>query len=449
MTQPTFTRRASYGPTSPTVGTRGARKRQQIVHAALSCFTERSFHDTSVDDIASRANASRATLYQYFESKDEIFIELMHESGDALCSLTKQLSGIGPDTEGYANLHCWLYQWAQTFDQYAAMFIEWANVNSPQAPLRPKLASFVDHHTKLFNQALDDADYRGSNPSHASILTLALINRFNYLRHVYRPGLSAEQLLDSLAIAVQLFLFPQTPRAVLAAGPLPAHNRNTKAVARQPATDIRPLAQLPDRGTIYQPTPFEGLSPKATLTVRHLLDAAGRVFAASGYNGANIDHIVTEAGLARGTFYRYFSNKLELIATLAWEAAAEMRPLFDEFHRFSNNRNSDDLCDWLRRFLAVQRRYTGVLRAWTEGFPIDETLLVPAADVVAAMGQAITATFGPRRPYPLDRRAAGMLFAGLLEHFPNEGTGAKHEPTDEQIIETQACFIERVLFPDY
>jgi hypothetical protein len=40
-----------------------------------------------------------------------------------------------------------------------------------------------------------------------------------------------------------------------------------------------------------------------------------------------------------------------------------------------------------------------------------------------------------------------MLFAGLLEHFPNEGAGAEHEPTAEQIVETQAHFIERVIFP--
>jgi pheromone shutdown protein TraB len=40
---------------------------------------------------------------------------------------------------------------------------------------------------------------------------------------------------------------------------------------------------------------------------------------------------------------------------------------------------------------------------------------------------------------------AGMLFAGLLEHFPNEATGCVHEPTDDQLIAAQAQFLRRVL----
>ena len=82
--------------------------------------------------------------------------------------------------------------------------------------------------------------------------------------------------------------------------------------------------------------------------------------------------------------------------------------------------------------------------AWTEGFPIDASALAPAADVVSALGDAVAGTFGPKRSYALDRRAAVMMLAGLLEHFPNEGAGSSYEPTDDD-IETQAAFVQRVL----
>ncbi|MGD9704587.1 MAG: TetR/AcrR family transcriptional regulator [Acidimicrobiia bacterium] len=428
------------------MGTRGAKTRQQIVEAALRCFTERGFHATSVDDIATLAETSRATLYQYFESKEAIFIELMDESGGALSRVTRRLGRLGPHAEGYDNLHWWLGEWSWVFDRYAAMFIEWANVSSAKAPLRPKLIQFVDLHTAKFNAVLESSGYDGEDPTAASLLTLALANRFNYIRHVYRPGLSESVLLGSLATAIQLFLFPDTPAAVLAAGPLSA-DRTPSGGVRPPIAAIGPLATLPPRNSIERPTRFEGLSPQSARTVRQLVDAAGRVFAASGYDAANIDQIVTEAGLARGTFYRYFSDKLELITMLSDEAASVMSPLFVEFERFAERRDPAELRDWLRRFRAVQQRYAGVMRAWTEGFPIDPRLLAATADVVAAMGSAITATFGPPRPHPLDRRAAGMLLASLLEHFPNEGAGSAHEPSEAQIVETQALFIERVLFP--
>ena len=88
-----------------------------------------------------------------------------------------------------------------------------------------------------------------------------------------------------------------------------------------------------------------------------------------------------------------------------------------------------------------------MLRAWTEGFPIDVNLLAPAFDVVVKISDAIAAVFGPPRPYPLKRRAGGMLLSSLLEHFPNEGIGTESEPSDAVIVETQARFIERVILP--
>jgi AcrR family transcriptional regulator len=307
------------------------------------------------------------------------------------------------------------------------------------------LAEFVDLHTERFVAALGAAGFVGANPAASSILAQALFTRFNYIRHVYRPGLTDAQLLDSLATAVQLFLFPDTPASVMAEGPRSAELAATVS-HRPPITDIGPLASLPPRNSIQQRDPFKGLSAQAARTVRQLLDAAGRVFAANGFDVANIDQIVMEAQLARGTFYRYFSDKLELITTLSGEAASVMCPMFDEFVDVVPGKPSA-LREWLARFLQAQRKYSGVMRAWTEGFPIEPELLAPAADVVRSMSEAITATFGPPRPYPLDRRAAGMLFSGLLEHFPNEGAGSKYEPNDREIIEAQALFVERVLVP--
>lgn len=445
MRDQAFTRRASYGPTSPTVGSRGAKTRRQIVEAALQCFTERGFHATAVDDIAKLADISRATLYQYFESKEAIFIELMDESGGSLNRVTRRLGVLGATAEGYDNLHWWLGEWTWVFDRYAPMFIEWMNVNSPNAPLRPKLDEFVDFHTERFVAALQAGGFTGPNPAASSILATALFTRFNYIRHVYRPGLTDAHLLDSLATAVQLFLFPETPASVLAAGPR-SIEQAASVSHRPPITGIGPLASLPPRNSIRQRDPFDGLSAQAAQTVRQLLDASCRVFAANGYDVANIDQIVIEARLARGTFYRYFSDKLELITALSAEAGSVMCPMFDEFVDVVPG-NPAGLREWLARFLGLQRRYAGVMRAWTEGFPIEPALLAPAADVVRSMSEAITATFGPPRPYPLDRRAAGMLFSGLLEHFPNEGAGSRHEQSDSEIVETQALFVERVLVP--
>ena len=48
-------------------------KRDQIVKAAVTAFLEHGFQRTSMDLIAKQANVARRTLYNQFESKEELF----------------------------------------------------------------------------------------------------------------------------------------------------------------------------------------------------------------------------------------------------------------------------------------------------------------------------------------------------------------------------------------
>ena len=441
----TNVRRTSYGPSSPVIGSRGARTRQQILDTALIRFKENGFHGTSMEDIAAGAETSRATLYQYFESKEAIFIELMEEAGTAIMRVTRRLGALGPNAEGLDNLHWWLGEWSWVFDRYASMFIEWANVNSPKNPLRPLLAQFVAGHNARFSTALEHGGLSTAEAHTWANFVLALANRYNYIRHVYRPGITDTELLDSLAVALQLAMFPDTPREVLIAGPKSIDGGDTARITAMSVHTVGPLATLPDPDQIIATDPFDGLSPQATNTVRGLLDAAASVFTEVGYDVANVDQIVTEAGVARGTFYRYFDDKLQLITALANECAAAMSGPFGELAAFGEHPDPARLRAWLRHFLAQHERYSGVLRAWTEGFPVDPAVLAPSRVIVNELGGAVRELFGPPRDYRLSRRATGIMLAALLEHYPNEGKGTEYQPTPDVLIETQARFIERVL----
>jgi AcrR family transcriptional regulator len=52
-------------------------KRQAIVDAAFQVFSEVGFEQASMSEIAARAGGSKATLYSYFQSKEEMFAEFM------------------------------------------------------------------------------------------------------------------------------------------------------------------------------------------------------------------------------------------------------------------------------------------------------------------------------------------------------------------------------------
>lgn len=437
------TRRSSYGPRSPIVGDRGARTRQQILDAALASFSEFGFHGASVEEIAGRADTSRATLYQYFASKDEIFIELMTISGSALVRLVRRLGPLGPTSTGYDNLHWWLGEWSWVFERYAPMFIEWTNVNAPGAELRPRLAEFVDLHAEHFAQAMHtNGPYRHGDATTLATLVMALVSRTHYTEHLYETGLSHRELIDSLTIAIQLLLFPDTPHEVLVAGPSSAEPQATPPGDRR---TLQPQSRVPAAATRSPPSPFAGLSKQAAGTVRRLLDAAGRVFAEIGFGAANVDSIVSEAGVARGTFYRYFSDKGELLVALAQECADAIVPPFEQLADPLVHADPIRLRACLSDLHVLCRHYGGVLKAWAESTSMPAEVMAPCGRVIDAIGAALRAMFGPRRAYPLDRRAGGVLLSAAIEFFPNEVRGTRHEPPAAEIVEAQAVLVERVL----
>lgn len=52
-------------------------KIKQIVYAATEVFLEDGFSETSMDKIVEKAGISKRTLYKYYPSKEEIFIDVM------------------------------------------------------------------------------------------------------------------------------------------------------------------------------------------------------------------------------------------------------------------------------------------------------------------------------------------------------------------------------------
>lgn len=52
-------------------------KRELILKSAAEVFAAKGFHDASINEIALRANIGKGTVYEYFSSKNELFLEVI------------------------------------------------------------------------------------------------------------------------------------------------------------------------------------------------------------------------------------------------------------------------------------------------------------------------------------------------------------------------------------
>lgn len=75
------------------------KRRKHIVEAAAACFIEHGFHQSSIRDIAKRAEISLGNLYNHFESKTELIAEIAGLEADDLTRIQDILAQDGSGAE--------------------------------------------------------------------------------------------------------------------------------------------------------------------------------------------------------------------------------------------------------------------------------------------------------------------------------------------------------------
>jgi TetR/AcrR family fatty acid metabolism transcriptional regulator len=111
-------------------------KRQLLIHAAIEMFAKKGFHETKMQDIADYAAVGKGTLYEYFETKEDLFLavydswideyeaDMLHQSERLLDPVSKASALIDTTVEFY-----------EKHADHAAILLEfWAHAIRSQNP---------------------------------------------------------------------------------------------------------------------------------------------------------------------------------------------------------------------------------------------------------------------------------------------------------------------------
>jgi AcrR family transcriptional regulator len=70
-------------------------RRQAIMEAAVAVFSERGYHEASLDDVAAQAKISKALIYEHFGSKRELHVALLElHVRELLARLARAVSAV-------------------------------------------------------------------------------------------------------------------------------------------------------------------------------------------------------------------------------------------------------------------------------------------------------------------------------------------------------------------
>jgi AcrR family transcriptional regulator len=182
--------------------------------------------------------------------------------------------------------------------------------------------------------------------------------------------------------------------------------------------------------------------------VDRLLDAACRVFRRFSFEMATVDDVVKEADVARGTFYKYFTDKTDLLTAIAEEAARELPELADRFGALRPGQagTPGELRAWLRDYQVAHARYIGLIRVWLGGAQPG----APVRDAGVLVGRRAADAFrnllgGVRRDYPFNPATASLALLAMLERGPDGITDETPPDRRAEVTELLASLTERGL----
>jgi AcrR family transcriptional regulator len=390
-------------------------------------FLANGFHATSLDAIAKTAGASRATVYQYFAGKEEIFRELSAFGERDVLAHGEHLGELAPTIDGINALHRWLVEWADIYDAHAAVFAEFPGIGTPTGLAVIDASSAADQFHQTVTDRLRKTPLRDLEADDAA----AALGRIPHMVHLYRyramfPLPARATVTWSLTIALQLMLFPDTPADVVS------------AVAPQVTSGhvrIPPLA--PDSAP---PTPAASEASGSPIP-QDVLSVSSALFAERGYYAIGMEEIAAAADVSRATLYRYFSTKDKILAELTRRAVVEI----EEHAAALPAMAAGSLTEWMRGYVQFHRTYRGVIRAWFDGTVAEQLSEADVDHGIGAIFQAVAALLSTvDLPAGVDADVAGAVFVAVLGRM-SEPTGARASDSDEQAAELMVKLLRRSL----
>ena len=418
-------RRPGYAPASNTgVGRRGLHTRDRILTSAADVFLANGFHSTSLDTIAKAAKSSRATVYQYFAGKEEIFGELSAAAAHDVLDHGDRLGGLGPTADGVNALHRWLLDWADIYDAHAAAFAEYPGIGTEMGVV--DIGNVAETFAEKVAARVQAADLTGLDPDDAA----AALMRIPHMVHLYRrramfPLPDRTVTSWSLTVALQLMLFPDTP-----ADALPAARPHDLDMAASPS---------PVRGRVGS-TPSAAVRPPSPIA-QDVLSVSSALFAERGYHAVGMEEIAAAADVSRATLYRYFSTKVEILAELTRRAVTEI----DEHAAALPKTTAGPWQEWSLGYVRFHRSYQGVIRAWFDGTVAEHLSGTETEHGISAIHRAVRALLdNVALPADIDVEVAAAVFLAVLGRM-TEPTKPGAAESDEHTAALMLDLLKRSL----
>ncbi len=188
-------------------GDKKAITREKILQAALTCFANKGYHKTTMDDIVAQSGLSKGALYWHFKNKQDLFFsliewfmlefseEIFHAWTDDMSAADKIRAMTIASVEGSEQL----------VPFFKVLLDFWAQTTEDEQLLRifdNTLAEFQNQVGAIIEQGIANGEFRPVNASHLSLALFGVVDSLLLYKTLLGDKIdmhgSAESLLEVL-----------------------------------------------------------------------------------------------------------------------------------------------------------------------------------------------------------------------------------------------------------
>ena len=153
-------------------------KKTRIIMAALKVFSSKGFHQVKVEEIAQEAEIGKGTIYEYFESKEDIYHQIFRLSSERYTSIFQEMQSQGTDLWDKIKILCLKHiEFFQTHLDMAPFVFDCQSrpLESLSVWLMEQKEQRQELVRKTMARAVKEGEIRAVDPDLASQMVMGLI----------------------------------------------------------------------------------------------------------------------------------------------------------------------------------------------------------------------------------------------------------------------------------
>lgn len=178
-------------------------RKGEIIQTAAKLFSNKSYHDVTMDQIAQEVGVAKGTIYLYFDSKEKLYLEILEDTYEEIESiLEKEIAKSDPAPQKLKKILGLIFQfYIQNMDVLRIL-------SRDETHLIREHYEFTEHwrlrriklYQKILEKGINEGSFRPANTELTALIIFGLVRSVMFFYHTEKSaGEIAEEVFSMIS----------------------------------------------------------------------------------------------------------------------------------------------------------------------------------------------------------------------------------------------------------